>query len=198
MVRSTKERGRKLSSRRKPYFPNFRSAAISIAVVVFLLFFAGFAIDGNNVSRLQKYEKEALWYYQQAYAQIDLRFTYAQKLVGLIGDPFLTEEISQTLRSFVGVVSPDVLSGLYIQLDTQLDTLQRKIFTDPQYLLYAAYFEEMYACETAMQPFLEAYNTKATYFNQQIGGFPALLAAKRLELERLELFTVSFALKSRP
>lgn len=198
MVHSMKEREQKLSSRKKPYFPNLRSAIISIAVVAFLLFFAGFAIDRNNVNRLQRYEKEAIWYFEQSYDQIEQRFTYAQKLVELIADTTLTDEISQTIQMFEGVESPQVLSELYGKMDGQLDILQRKIFTDQDYLLYAAYYEKIYACEKEMQPYLDAYNAKATYFNQQIGGFPALFAAKRLEMEKLELFSVASALKSRP
>lgn len=179
-------------------FPNRKSAAISIAVVLFLLVFAVVAIDQNNVSRLKKYRREATVFLDQGMDAMDERFSYTQILVGLLEDQSLTEPFRPLLGSYGRDVSPTTLSELYISLDKELALLQKKVFTDKQYPLYAAYFEKIYEAEQEMVLHLDSYNDKALFYNVQIGAFPASFAAKRLDLQNLELFSVAPAIKGRP
>ena len=179
-------------------FPNRRSAVISIAVVLFLLLFAGVAIDQNNVSRLQRYKKEALGFLDQGMDAMDDRFMYATTLVGLLDDQSLAEPIKGQVSSYSREISPSSASALYIALDAQLALLQKQVFTDKQYPLYAAYFEKLYEAEQEMALHLNDYNDKARFYNVQIGGFLAAIAAKRLDMQALELFSVAPAIKSRP
>lgn len=179
-------------------FPNRRSAVISIAVVAFLLIFAGVAIDQNNVSRLKKYRLEAANALDQGRAVMDERFMYAKTLVGLLDDPGLAGPFQGLFASYARDNSPALASELYISLDRELAQLQKKVFTHKQYPLYAAYFEKIYEAEQAMSPLLDTYNEKAHFYNVQIGGFLATIAAKRLDMQALELFSVAPAIKGRP
>ncbi|MBI9094677.1 MAG: hypothetical protein JEY71_07330 [Sphaerochaeta sp.] len=179
-------------------FPNRRSAGISIATVVFLLIFAGFAIDQNNVSRLKRYKLEANASLQDGLDAMDTRFGYTKTLVGLLDDKGLAVPFTPLLDLYAREKAPSLLSGLYISLDKELDLLQKKVFTHKQYPLYAAYFEKIYEAEQEMALHLDKYNDKAHYYNVQIGGFLATLAAKRLGMQPLELFSVAPAIKGRP
>jgi hypothetical protein len=179
-------------------FPNRRSAVISIAVVLFLLIFAVVAIDQNNVSRLKKYKKEANVFLDKGMDVMDDRFKYSQTLVDLLEDPILAEPFRLLLDSYAREKSPVLLSELYVSLDKELALLQKKIFTNKQYPLYAAYFEKIYEAEQDMTLHLNDYNDKAHFYNVQIGGFPATIAAKRLDMQALELFSVAPAIKGRP
>ncbi|HAF85742.1 MAG TPA: hypothetical protein DCG32_05130 [Sphaerochaeta sp.] len=182
----------------KPMFPNRRSAVISIAVVLFLLIFAGVAIDQNNVSRLKRYKKEAIAFLDQGMDAIDDRFMYATTLVDLLDDHSLAGPIEDLVSSYSREKSPSLVSELYVALDKELALLQIQVFTDKQYPLYAAYFEKIYDAEQEMALYLNEYNDKALYYNVQIGGFLATLAAKRLGMQPLELFSVAPAIKGRP
>lgn len=179
-------------------FPNRRSAVISIAVIVFLLVFAVVAIDQNNVSRLKKYRREANVYLDKVMGSMDERFEYSITLVGLLDDRSLAEPFSSVLDSYEKGLPPSALSLLYVTLDKELTLLQKKVFTHPEYPLYAAYFEKIYEAEQEMAPHLDRYNEKALFYNIQIGGFLAAIAAKRLEMQELELFSVAPAMKGRP
>lgn len=179
-------------------FPNRRSAVISITVVVFLLIFAGVAIDQNNVSRLKRYQEEANTYLDKGLDAMDVRLGYTKTLVGLLDDKGLAEPITPLLDLYAREQTPSSLSELYISLDKELDLLQKKVFTHKQYPLYAAYFEKIYDAEQEMALYLNEYNDKALYYNVQIGGFLATLAAKRLGMQPLELFSVAPAIKGRP
>lgn len=179
-------------------FPNRRSAVISIAVVLFLLVFAAVAIDQNNVSRLKKYRIEATYYLDKGMAVMDERFIYAKTLVGLLDDPGLAEPFREPLASYARENPPTLASELYVSLDRELAKLQKKVFTHKQYPLYAAYFEKIYEAEQAMAPLLDKYNEKAHFYNVQIEGFLAKLAAKRQDMQALELFSVAPAIKGRP
>lgn len=179
-------------------FPNRRSAFISIAVVLFLLIFAVVAIDQNNVSRLKKYKVEANVYLDKGLDAMDDRFMYAKTLVNLLEDKSLAEPFRPLLDSYARERSPALLSELYISLDEELALLQKKIFTNKQYPLYAAYFEKLYEVEQEMSLHLNSYNDKAHFYNVQIGSFLATIAAKRLDMRALELFFVAPAIKGRP
>ncbi len=179
-------------------FANRRSAVISTAVVLFLLMFAGFAIDQNNVSRLKKYHKDAVTYLDKGLDAMDDRFMYANTLINLLEDRSLAEPFKPLLDSYAREKSPSLLSELYVNLDKELAQLQKKVFTHEQYPLYAAYFEKIYASEQEMVLQLDKYNDKAHFFNVQIGGFLATIAAKRMEMQALELFSVAPAIKGRP
>lgn len=179
-------------------FPNRRSAVISIAVVLFLLIFAVVAIDQNNVSRLKKYRREAHTYLEKGMDAMDERFSYSQTLLGLLDDQSLTDPFRDLMKSYERDLSPSILSDLYVSLDKELALLQKEIFTHKQYPLYAAYFEKMYEAEQEMVPHLNMYNEKALFYNVQIGAFLATIAAKRLEMQALELFSVAPAIKGRP
>lgn len=195
-----KEKELRLSSRnkRKPMFPNRRSAVISTAVVLFLLIFAVVAIDQNNVSRLKKYKKDANVYLDKGLDAMNERFLYAKTLVGLLEDSSMAEPFRALLTPNVRERSPALLSEFYISLDRELALLQKKVFTDKQYPLYAAYFEKIYVSEQEMTLHLNAYNEKAHFYNVQIGGFPASIVAKRLDMQVLELFSIAPAIKGRP
>ena len=179
-------------------FPNRRSAVISIAVVLFLLVFAVFAIDQNNVSRLRRYEKDANILLDQGLDAMNERFLYAKALLELLDDTSLKEPFKALLTPNTREKSPVLLSEFYIELDRELALLQREIFTDKQYPLYAAYFEKIYEAEQEMVLHLDAYNEKAHFYNVQIGGFPASITAKRLDMQVLDLFSVAPAIKGRP
>jgi len=179
-------------------FPNRRSAVVSIAVVLFLLVFAVVAIDQNNVSRLKKYKTEAIVFLDQGLDAMDERFRYSKILVGLLDDKSLAEPFNDLFSSFAREKSPVLLSELYIALDKQLALLQKNIFTDKQYPLYASYFEKIYEAEQEITLHLDSYNEKAHFYNVQIGGFLAVIAAKRLDMQALELFSVAPAIKGRP
>ncbi len=179
-------------------FPNRRSAVISIAVVLFLILFAGVAIDQNNVSRLKKYQTEANTYLDKGLDAMDNRFMYSKTLVGLLDDKGLAEPFTPLLVSYAREASPSMLSELYISLDKELDLLQKKVFTNKQYPLYAAYFEKIYESEQEMALYLDKYNEKALFYNVQIGGGLATIAAKRLKMQPLELFSIAPAIKGRP
>lgn len=179
-------------------FPNRRSAVISIAVVLFLIIFAVVAIDQNNVSRLKKYKKEAISYLDKGMDAMDDRFMYSKTLVGLLEDTSLAEPFLELFDTYAREKSPVLVSELYISLDKELAQLQKKIFIHEQYPLYAAYFEKIYEAEQEMALHLNTYNDKALFYNVQIGGFLATIAAKRLKMESLELFSVAPAIKGRP
>ena len=179
-------------------FPNRRSAVISIAVVLFMLLFAAVAIDQNNVSRLKRYQKEAIGYLELGMDAMDDRFAYATKLVSLLDDKALSDPIKELVSSYSRSLSPSVASKLYVALDSELAKLQKGVFTDKEYLLYASYFEKIYEAEQEMVLHLDDYNDKARFFNVQIGGFLATIAAKRLDMQALELFSVAPAIKGRP
>ncbi|MDT4761756.1 hypothetical protein [Sphaerochaeta sp. PS] len=193
-----KGRGRRLSSDKKPIFPNRRSAVISIAVILFLLVFATIAIDQNNVSRLKKYHKEAVVLLEKGMGEMDSRFSYTEALVGLLDDQRLAAPFLPLFEAYSGQDSPAVLSTLYIGLDRAVLELQKAVFTHEHYLLYAAYFEKIYECEQALAKDLDLYNEKAAYYNRQKAAFPASLAARRLGMESLELFTLGPAIQGRP
>ncbi len=179
-------------------FPNRRSAVISIAVVLFLLAFAIFAIDQNNVSRLKGYKQQAMGFLDQGMDAMDERFTYARALVELLDDKGLAEPITVVLDSYTRDLPPGELSELYGALDKELALLQKRVFTHSQYPLYASYFEKIYEAEQEMAQHLNDYNDKAHFYNVQRGGFLATIAAKRLDMQALELFSVATAIKGRP
>ncbi|HKM07405.1 MAG TPA: hypothetical protein VJ869_10470 [Sphaerochaeta sp.] len=179
-------------------FPNRRSAVISIAVVLGLLLFAAVAIDQNNVSRLKKYKKEAISYLDQGLDAMDERFSYTKTLVGLLEDQSLAIPFKALLDGYTRDLSPVLLSELYVSLDEELAQLQKKVFVHKQYPLYAAYFEKIYEAERQMVPLLDLYNDKALFYNAQIGFFLAAIAAKRLEMHDMHLFSLAPAIKGRP
>lgn len=179
-------------------FPNRRSAVISIAVVLGLLIFAAVAIDQNNVSRLKKYKKEAISYLDQGLDAMDERFSYTKTLVGLLEDQSLAKPFKALLDGYTRDLSPVLLSELYVSLDEELAQLQKKVFVHKQYPLYAAYFEKIYEAEQQMVPHLDLYNDKALFYNAQIGFFLAAIAAKRLGMHDMDLFSLAPAIKGRP
>ncbi len=185
-------------NRDKPFFPNRRSAVISIAVVAFLLLFAVFAIDQNNVSRLKRYRQEAVVALDKGMDAMEERFMYTKTLVGLLDDTSLAEPFTALLSSFSADDSPAVLSELYTALDVSLAQLQKQVFTKKQYPLYASYFEKIYDEEQEMVLHLDTYNDKARFYNMQMAAFPATIAAKRLGMQALELFSIAPAIKGRP
>lgn len=185
-------------SSKKPYFPNRRSAVISIAVVISLLAFAVLAIDRNNVNRLNRYESQAFLAEEEVRNLIGERFFYAEALVKLINDDVQTDLISETLRLFNKDGGMDRLGSAYRKLDQELSTLQPNLFTLSQYSQFLAYFEELYAIEQKLAEAAAEYNARAEYFNAQKRAFPALLVARRLEMEDLVLLNLATALKGRP
>ncbi|NCC66465.1 MAG: hypothetical protein EOM15_17670 [Spirochaetia bacterium] len=56
----------------------------------------------------------------------------------------------------------------------------------------------MYQLEQKLSEAVALYNDQAEFYNRQKDGFPARIAAKRLSLERLPLFSMAQALSSRP
>ncbi len=200
MALCMKGREQRLSSRNrdKPFFPNRRSAVISIAVVAFLLLFAVFAIDRNNVSRLKRYRQDAEVSLDKGMDAMEERFMYTKTLVGLLDDTSLAEPFNALLSSYAAGDSPALVSDIYTALDVSLAKLQKQVFTHRQYPLYASYFEKIYAQEQAMVLHLDAYNDKARFYNMQIAAFPATIAAKRLGMQALELFSIAPAIKGRP
>lgn len=135
---------------------------------------------------------------EQGLDAMDDRFTYASTLVSLLQDTGLEEPFKPLLAAYAREKAPVVLSELYGELDEALAELQKKVFTHEQYPLYAAYFEKLFEVEREMALHLDSYNDKARYYNMQRGGFPASIAAKRLKMQALELFTVAPAIKGRP
>lgn len=192
-----KEKEQRLSSK-KPYFPNRRSAVISIAVVISLLAFAVLAIDRNNVNRLTRYESQAVLADKQVRTLIEERFLYTDALVKLVNDDVQTDLISESLRLFNKDAGMDRLGSAYRKLDQELSTLQPSLFTISQYNQFLAYFEELYAIERKLADAAAEYNARAEYFNAQKRAFPALLVARRLEMEDLVLLNIATALKGRP
>ncbi len=197
MVHSTRAREPRLSSK-KPYFPNRRSAVISIAVVISLLAFAVLAIDRNNVNRLTKYEKQAILAQEEVRVLMEDRFLYAEALVNVLGNAEQAKPVSDAIRLFDKEGSVDDLGTSYRRLDEELSILQPSLFRLSEYPLYQSYFEQLYAIEQELVAAVAQYHEKATYYNVQKHGFPALLVARRLEMEDLELLNLGTALKGRP
>jgi hypothetical protein len=191
-----KGREPRLSSK-KPYFPNVRSAVISIAVVCVLLVLAVLVLDRSNALRLNKYNAKIEIARNDAVEQIDLRFSYAEKLASLITDRTLAAPLESAISLYSRDLGTEELSIAYTTLDSALSVLQKQIYQESDYLLYLAYFEKMYDCETALKPAVLAYNSDLEYFNRQIAAFPTKLVAKRLKMVPLSPFTVAKALKSR-
>lgn len=193
----TRERERRLSSR-KPYFPNLRSAVISIAVVCVLLVLAVLVLDRSTVMRLNRFKARTETAREAAIEQIDLRFSYARELSALM----YGGELGSPLATAVSMHSPgmgiEALSQAYNSLDIVLSDLQKQIFQEPDYLLYLAYFEKLYDCEMALQDAVLDYNGEAGNFNRQIAAFPAKIVARRLDMVPMVPFSVAKALKSRP
>ena len=160
--------------------------------------FAVFAIDQNNVSRLKKYRREANVFLETVMEKMDERFTYSRTLASLLEDDALAGGMESLLEPSSKDLSPSSLSALYVALDKELAILQKKIFTFEQYPLYAAYFEKIYEAEQALAEPLNGYNDAARFYNVQIEGFLASFVAKRLEMQALELFSVTPAMKGRP
>jgi hypothetical protein len=185
-----KARGLRLSSK-KPFFPNRRSAVISIAVICILVVLAVLMLDRSNALRLNRYLAKAEEAKKSAVVQIDLRFAYAGQLATLSNEKSLS-----SIYDKEGTVSD--LSAAYNSLDSALSAVQKKLYQQPDHLLYLSYYEKMYTCETDFEKTVALYNAAAEYFNYQSSAFPARLTAKRLGLVPLELFTVSTSLKSRP
>ncbi|MGE4463755.1 hypothetical protein, partial [Sphaerochaeta sp.] len=111
-------------SSRKPYFPNRRSAVISIAVVISLLAFAVLAIDRNNVNRLNRYEQQALLAQEEVRALIEDRFLYAEALVKVLDSAEQAKSLMEAIRLFDKESSVEELSLAYRRLDGELAILQ--------------------------------------------------------------------------
>ncbi len=193
----TKERERRLSSK-KPYFKDRRSAVISIAVVVFLLTLAILAIDQNNVRRLGGYLQQAQQLRRAVDDHVEKRFSTLENLLVLVDHSLLRNELSSIIDEFYRIDDVVSISTLYVRMDRLLSDLQRELFAKPTYNVYAPYFEYMYQVEQKLADSVALYNNQAEFYNRQIEGFPALIVAKRLSLERLPLFTMAQALSSRP
>ena len=193
----TRERERRLSSR-KPYFPNLRSAVISIAVVCVLLVLAVLVLDRSTVMRLNRLKARTETAREAATEQIDLRFSYARKLSSLLYEGELGSPLATTVSQYSPDMGIEALSQVYNSLDSVLSDLQKQIFQEPDYLLYLAYFEKLYDCEMALQEAVRAYNGEVGNFNRQITAFPAKIVAKRQDLAPMVPFSVAKALKSRP
>ena len=185
-------------SSRKPYFPNRRSAVISIAVVISLLAFAVLAIDRNNVNRLNRYEQQALLAQEEVRALIEDRFLYAEALVKVLDSAEQAKSLMEAIRLFDKESSVEELSLAYRRLDGELAILQPSLFRKSEYPVYQSYFEQLYAIEQELVAAAALYHEKAAYYNAQKHGFPALLVARRLEMEDLGLLTLGTALKGRP
>jgi tetratricopeptide (TPR) repeat protein len=148
-------------------------------------------LDRSNAMRLNRYAAKAEEAKKSAMTQMELRFAYARQL------SFLAEEKSISL-SYDGEMTIADLSAAYNSLDSALSAVQKELYQKPDHLLYLAYYEKMYACETDFEKAVALYNDAAEYFNTQSSAFPARLTSKRLGLDPLEVFTVSTSLKSRP
>ena len=185
-------------SSRKPYFPNRRSAVISIAVVISLLAFAVLAIDRNNVNRLNRYEQQALLAQEEVRALIEDRFLYAEALVKVLDSAEQAKSLMEAIRLFDKESSVEELSLAYRRLDGELALLQPSLFRKSEYPVYQSYFEQLYAIERELVGSVSVYHEKAAYYNAQKHGFPALLVARRLGMEDLAFLTLGTALKGRP
>jgi hypothetical protein len=185
-----KARGPRLSSK-KPFFPNRRSAVTSIAVICALVLLGVLVLDRSNAMRLNRYAAKAEEAKKSAMIPMEVRFAYARQLASLTGENSLSLSYDQqgTIADF---------SAAYNSLDSALSSVQKKLYQQPDHLLYLAYYEKMYACETDFEKAVALYNAAAEYFNTQSAAFPARLTSKRLGFESLEVFTVSTSLKSRP
>ncbi|WP_050805739.1 hypothetical protein [Sphaerochaeta pleomorpha] len=185
-------------SSKKPYFPNLRSAVISIAVVCVLLVLAVLVIDRSTVMRLNRYMAKVETAREDAIEQIDLRFSYAGKLSILMSKGELGAPLSAAVSLYAPQMDIEGLSLAYNSLDSVLSNLQKQIYQEPDYLLYLAYFEKLYDCETALTQAVLTYNGESENFNRQISAFPAKFIAKRLGMEPMVPFSIAKALKSRP
>lgn len=179
-------------------FPNLRSAVISIAVVALLLVFALFAIDRNNVNRLGGYEKQALAELGRVQSHLAVHLGYAQTLSSLLAQGGDADVLASLVVLAQQAGSANQISETYLAMDSVLAALQKELFADPRYLVYAPYFEKLYEQELLLADSLVSYHRKAEFFNRQKHAFPAVLTADRLLMEDLPLFTFSAALKGRP
>jgi hypothetical protein len=187
-------------SDKKPLFADLKSFLITVAVIIVVVVVGLLAIDRNNVNRLKKYHREALELQQTVRKQIDERFRWSIALAQRLDEEGI--DGSTLLFSITEAWGDDLSMGevskLYLALDHQLGLLQRELYRYTDSNRWAPYFEKIWEAEVALIEPLEEYNSAVAFYNAQRGGFPALLAARRLGLEDLPLCAIGEALKGRP
>ncbi len=109
-----------------------------------------------------------------------------------------TDRVEEVIGRWDAAASVDEASVLYKTLDDELALLQRKAVEHESYRAWSPYFDRMYLLELELVDISAHYQERAEFFNAQKGGFPARLAAKRLDLEDLLLFDFGSSLKGRP
>ncbi len=180
------------------YFPNLRSFIVSMVVILILLTMAVVITDQNNVRRLHRYLRAAETVREACYSLIEQRLAYAKALVRIIDGQVDTGDLEEAILQWDPNAPVDVVSALYRALDDELSHLQRKAVEHDAYRDWSPYFDQMYLLELELADISAQYQQRAMYFNAQKGGFPALLVAKRHNLEDLLLFDFGSALKGRP
>ncbi|NLK14388.1 MAG: hypothetical protein GX313_06550 [Spirochaetales bacterium] len=180
------------------YFPNLRSFIVSMVVILILLTMAVVITDQNNVRRLHRYLRAAETVREACYSLIEQRLAYAKALVRIIDGQVDTGDLEEAILQWDPNAPVDVVSVLYRALDDELSLLQRKAVEHESYRDWSPYFDQMYLLELELADISAQYQQRAIYFNAQKDGFPALLVAKRHNLEDLLLFDFGSALKGRP
>jgi hypothetical protein len=171
---------------------------ITFAVIGALIVFAVLAIDRNNVNRLTKFRNEALTSYDEAYLIIEERFEYARTLGQILREEGFSDQLTPLMEHWDEQSLIEETSRVYREVDSTLAILQHDLYLEPSYLRMAPYFEHIYAAERALIEPVERYNDQVAFFNAQRSSFPAILAARRLDLDSLNPFDIATALKSRP
>jgi hypothetical protein len=185
-------------SKAKRFFPDLKSLIVSTVVILLLLIFAVVVTDHNNVRRLHRYLWEAEAAKEACYSLIEQRLGYAKALVRIIDNQVDTGRVEEVIGQWDGAASVDEASVLYKTLDDELALLQRKAVEHESYRAWSPYFDRMYLIEMELTKASAHYQERAEFFNAQKGGFPARLAARRLDLEDLLLFDFGSSLKGRP
>ena len=198
MEPSTGTRGLKLSTAKKKFFPDLKSFIVSAFAVLLLLGFFALVTDYNNVRRLHRYSWEAESLREATYSVIEQRIGYAKALVRVIDHQIDTTAVEDALSRYSSEDPIDQVSQTYIALDEALAALQRVAVEDESYRLWSPYFDQIFILELELLEVSALYHERAEYFNNQKRGFPALLVAKRHNLEDLLLFDFGSALKGRP
>ena len=198
MARSIAIRGRRLSTAKKKFFPDLKSFIVSSVVIIVLIAFAVLVTDHNNVRRLYRYSAEAEAAKEACYEIIDQRVGYTKSLIRIIDGTLDTESLENLVAQWN--LESDIASAsrLYVDLDEALERLQRTAIESDHYPAYSPYFDQIFILELQLIDEADRYEERASFYNNQKRGFPALLVAKRHNLEDLLLFDFASSLKGRP
>jgi exonuclease VII small subunit len=187
-----------LSAEKKRFFPDRRSAIVSITVIVVLLLLAMLLLYRSDSARSRRCLALAEDLRGEAVVAMEERFSCAGELADLIEDPVLSARLEEAANDFDPTWPVPRLSESYDRLEDVLASIEKPLYLQENSLICKACYTKLYEAESKLKPAVEAYNAQAAYCGRLLASFPARLAATRLGLAEPREFSLSRALKGRP